>query len=344
LEVDNVFNKRKINPVSSFLLLILVFGLISMNTQAERNTEPIQVSLTGYRPSGPIQVTGDGDFDPAIWNEDGTSDGTICRPWILDGWEFDADIRAIEIYNTDDTFIIRNCSFKNCDVGILLYSMENGQICENTFQTNEYGVVLNQSAEDTCVSMNIFELNIIAISLQATENINIFSNIMYDNGYGIDLGVGARYTFVKYNNVTTSTFDGIRIIAAQYNLIERNNIDSNTLYGVSIQDTMSNEILENNFLDNNLGLVQGYDDLLLNKWYKNYWTDWISGPYAIDGPGGNSDASPNPLYYTIDPEDTCLCDSCYCVTATANSAGIIVIGLSLAFVSMIIYNKKRKRK
>lgn len=339
-----MFNKRKINPVSSFLLLILVFGLISMNTQAERNTEPIQVSLTGYRPSGPIQVTGDGDFDPAIWNEDGTSDGTICRPWILDGWEFDADIRAIEIYNTDDTFIIRNCSFKNCDVGILLYSMENGQICENTFQTNEYGVVLNQSAEDTCVSMNIFELNIIAISLQATENINIFSNIMYDNGYGIDLGVGARYTFVKYNNVTTSTFDGIRIIAAQYNLIERNNIDSNTLYGVSIQDTMSNEILENNFLDNNLGLVQGYDDLLLNKWYKNYWTDWISGPYAIDGPGGNSDASPNPLYYTIDPEDTCLCDSCYCVTATANSAGIIVISLSLAFVSMIIYNKKRKRK
>jgi len=81
-------------------------------------------------------------------------------------------------------------------------------------------------------------------------------------------------------------------------IISYNFISESNSYGVEIYGGSFNEIHHNSFINNNGGNTQAFDSGPSNTWYDllssegNFYSDWISGPYTIDGSAGSQDLYP----------------------------------------------------
>lgn len=349
------------------VLLSSILVVDSLATQNENN-ELINV----YGALAIIEIYGNDDFDPTIWNKDGKSDGTSCYPWILDDYEF-KDVRyGIIIAGVDDYFIIRNCSFKNTeDEGISMGNTKNGLICNNTFEACGGGIVLSGMAlsctsnnricdntfegcgkgislkgveESNYIYSNYFLKNGVGIAAADTSHIYIYSNLMVFDNISIYFNVFVKHSTISYNTIGNSTSDGIRLERSSWNEISRNNFENNTEYGVKLINSSCNDITQNNFYGNNLyGEPQGYDDLNTTSWSRNYWNDLLTDDsYIIDGPGGNKDYTPSKERIDIGTIDcSCVCDRCDFPVPTS-SPGLIFSISSITMLALCVYIKRKK--
>ena len=109
-----------------------------------------------------------------------------------------------------------------------------------------------------------------------------------------------------FNNTCNKNRYGINLIGSSNNLVYSNIIQENDEYGVSIDNGLSlysedNLIYGNHFIsnyDDSRWKSQAYDEGNNNKWYNpatlkgNYWSDFSSGKYAIDGYADAKDPYP----------------------------------------------------
>jgi len=108
-------------------------------------------------------------------------------------------------------------------------------------------------------------------------------------------------------------------------------------YGLAFQNSDNNVAYHNNFI--NCGaLTYGFDDGTNNFWYNaslqegNYWSNWVSGTYAIDGSAGSMDLYPLSSQYNPPP--------------LIGEFGLDnwIIGILLIFLPIIIASVRRKNQ
>ncbi len=251
----------------------------------------------------PIEISSNNDFTAFGFAGDGTAED----PYLLENiYIYNNQGILISISNTNVNFILRNCLLDGIELsfggtGILLHSVENGYIVNNTVTHNSQGIVL-VNCKNVVVSGN----QIINNEAQGIFLVNTKFSLLSDN-----ILIAQSYQFSSSSNDF-----GIDIYQSHNNSFIYNNILNYRLYGLYIESSSeNNSFLYNTFVGNNGGsLYHAYDVGSFNNFRYNYWDTWLSpdddgdgvvdSPYPIWG-DSNSDFFPktSPLKHTLTPPD-----------------------------------------
>ena len=119
-----------------------------------------------------------------------------------------------------------------------------------------------------------------------------------------NIGIYANFSIwcLVQNNSVSLNDEGAQLTASDEFTIRFNTFLNNTAYAVNLGIGSNGSVIHSNdFFYNNLGgTSQGYEAVPGNVWYLaatsigNYWTDWVAGPYDIDGPTSAQDLYPQP--------------------------------------------------
>lgn len=173
-----------------------------------------------------------------------TGAGTINNPYVIENITIDGLQKSscITIKNTNDYFIIQNCTLYNSstgadEAGIFLSSVDNGQLIENNISNNYHGIFL-KSSDNNLVSMNtIGDNDGNGVYLFSTVNNTILNNNItsnYQNGIFCDRV--NRRNRIEHNNIMYN-YHGINFDReygdCEYNEILFNTISENRMYGIT---------------------------------------------------------------------------------------------------------------
>ena len=201
---------------------------------------------------------------------------------------------GINIVYSHSILIINNTCENNLQSGITLAISDHNSIVNNTCSYNgEDGIGIWDSINSTLIN-NICNGNgESGLDITYTANITLTNNYCSSNKYGVYLTLSQTPLF--FNNTITENLEGIIIKKAYNGIFWMNLILENELYGIALVEWVyggseNNMFHHNSFIDNNLGgSSQAYSGYEINYFYDidllegNYWNDWISGNYTIDG-------------------------------------------------------------
>ncbi|MCE7748970.1 MAG: hypothetical protein GPJ51_11270 [Candidatus Heimdallarchaeota archaeon] len=319
------YSKQSKISIRKFLCVsILIVGIITFSSMRVNSTTDSYdpKSYTSYIPHDYINISYDGAFEVFP----GT--GTEGDPYIIEGYEIipTSSVYGITVTGTTKYFVIRNCyidaEFRgiNIDViaagtatiinntiydsgiGIYLYYAYNSTVTNNTCTDNSSGMVFEYSPGSTATN-NTCNDGSSGIKIISSTNSIVVNNTCSSNSFkGIYLELSDGSTITN-NNCSNNGWEGIYLEDTDDCIITYNLLKENGNYGVYLlpdaYDSYNNRIHHNNFVDNNLGgTSQASDDCSYNFWYDtmtnegNYWNDWVSGTYAIDGSAGAIDLYP----------------------------------------------------
>lgn len=331
--------QNKIKKYLSTLLLLFIivgqFGILFMNSGESGNisdnlnkpiAKPNKLKNSGYWSPDYIHI--DNNWSQAAnldWVQDGL--GTWKDPFIIENVTIDAQTSGscIFINNTDEYFIIRNCTLLNAQYsgdfsGIQLENVTNGMLIDCNFTENSMGTNLRKSSNITIQENFIQDSAGWGIRLYMSEKNFIFNNELRRNGrYGIILtsqshnntildnlidnnqhsssGYGIYFTYIIFDNEIKgnrliNNHEGIRFSdQCDKNIIDGNNISDNSDYGVMIatddRDSEDNLFYNNHF--NNPDGMNAYDNGTNTMWDNgtigNYWHDYDGVDADDDGIG-----------------------------------------------------------
>lgn len=230
---------RKI--IATWLLIILIVSAIAIVFPININSSESQVNSPLYTSHDPIYINGNADFTAENGVTGGT--GSSSDPYIIEGWDINASSAdGIAIRNTDAYFIIRNCYVhdgrNNYDDGIYFYNVQNGT-AENTSSISNYH----------------------GISLDSSNDNNIFCNNASNNEQGISLSLYSDYNTVSNNSFNSNDYNSIFLDISCYNTIS-NNSASNNDNGIRIEGSCDNNIISNNVFNSNRhnGILLRFDN------------------------------------------------------------------------------------
>ncbi len=351
-------NKPKISIRKFLCVSILIVGIITFsNMRVNSTTDSYDPkSYTSYIPHDFINISHDGAFEVFP----GT--GTEGDPYIIEGYEIipTSSVYGIVVTGTTKYFVIRNCyidaefsgikidgiaagtatiinnTIYDSGLGINLLYAFSSTIYNNNCTDNSYGIVFEHSPGSTATN-NTCNDNSYGIKIISSSSSTVVDNSYSSNRRGIWL-VTSDGSTITNNNCSNNDWEGIYLEDTDDCVITYNLLQENGNYGVHLlpdtYDSWGNRIHHNNFVDNNLGgTSQASDDCTDNFWYDtitqtgNYWNDWVSGTYAIDGSAGAID-----LYPLGDP-----------VVAEYNSLSLFTLLILLVplFLTMTISRRRK---
>ncbi|MEM4292604.1 MAG: right-handed parallel beta-helix repeat-containing protein [Thermoplasmata archaeon] len=183
-----------------------------------------EVSATPFSATShtPIHINGNSEFTAANGVVSGS--GTESDPYIIEGWEINANggSYGIWIENTTAYFVIRNCNVYGATDW---WNLPGGA-----------GIALNNVTHGT-----------------------LDSNKCNNSRYGIYLYGGSQYNNITNNNAFGNSVDGIYLKYSTNNNITNNNASGNSWTGISLEYSRNNA-LSNNILREN-GIVIGGPNL-----------------------------------------------------------------------------------
>ena len=218
--------------------------------------------------------------------------------------------------------IIRNIC-KNNEFGIMVINTSHAVLTDNTCTDNDYGVNLYRSP-DANITSNLFTNNgfhgiyvencLSPVLINNTCNKNkICGTLLYAsfgacfidntcsennlNGIYLDATMNA---YIINNTFEKNIRYGIKLFISDLSFITHNALLENNLYGLYLKSGSDNNVIHHNtFHYNNLAETsQAYDDGNNNQFYEiatnqgNYWSNWLSGSYSIDGSANSVDLYP----------------------------------------------------
>jgi parallel beta-helix repeat protein len=251
--------------------------------------------------------------------------GTPTNPYVIENVTIDAQDsgNGIHIQNTDDYFIIQNCTLTNSEVspqaaikiefvgngtitgnnitnnngrGILISSGNHMLIEDNHLSNNGYGISLSYS-NDNIVSNNYIEnSDWYGIYLWDSDNNIISENDVIHNGYygivhGIYISESGSPSYVDsvnntiiHNHVDNNRKSGIYINSCDNDTIFGNEIENNLDVGVYLDDSDNINIIGNRIQSNVGGCINTQSSLNT----KEQWNvcNYIIDPFIIDELGG----------------------------------------------------------
>jgi len=202
--------------------------------------------------------------------------------------------------------IIRNNTIEKQYWGLYLPSGNSNLITENHIEGCREGI-LAQSINLSNITNNfLFNNTLNGIRFHGGASNDIYLNHFEKNNIGIEIcqsffNVIANNTLLL-NNIGLEIMDfpgTISYIPSSNNTVKYNLFVNNTLYGVknSILSQYSKIYLNSFYFNNFLGTSQAYDNGVYSEWHYfstlgNFWNEWISGDYIIDGNSNSTDSFP----------------------------------------------------
>ena len=184
----------------------------------------------------------------------------------------------------------------------------------NTINGIEIGFFQNEfnlSISDTYSQLFVFNSTLINILNQSISDsfigikIGFCSNFTLTNSYiaNCETAIYIRNSqlIIIQNCTFSNNFVGIEHEnLSEYITIKFNQIVNYTSYAIFSSSSFC-IVTVNNFIENAVGeFSQAYDIGFNNNWDFNYWSDWISGDYLIDGYGPVYEHDRNPLSSPVD--------------------------------------------
>ncbi|MCK4254345.1 MAG: right-handed parallel beta-helix repeat-containing protein, partial [Candidatus Heimdallarchaeota archaeon] len=233
---------------------------------------------------------------------------------------------------------VDNCNFDNNNYGSIRLDNSMETTIQNTkcSYNEEYGGVYSIGATNTSLynisaNHNQFGIFLMGATVFNVSHCTITSNSWYNTRFQ-----GCVAGNIRYNVITDSLDEGMLLYDCDYTNISHNFFKNNLGYAIySDSGSMFNWIHHNAFINNNQGGTQAYDDSLLNMWDDpwnlegNYWDDWVSGNYTLDGIGNANDSYP-------------LGDIPPGVISEFNQSSFLIFLLPVIFVSMAIIRKRKR--
>ncbi len=218
--------------------------------------------------------------------------GTQAEPYIIENVSINGQNsrNCILIENSNDYFIIRNCTIYNAwstswGAGIKLYNVENGMIIKNNASNNYFaGITLYGSSNYNIVVNNTCNDNSnTGIFVTSGNDNNIVGNTISKSDTGISL-YGTAYRNNAINNSITYCNRGIMLrgtTGVENNIIAENYILFSKSYGIFLElgndfNTFKENIITNNscgiYLSDNSGYSGSDRNIFSNNFiaYNNY--------------------------------------------------------------------------
>ncbi len=206
-------------------LMLVISAVIPVNTSGDPDEDD------GYTVRDPIRIDGNDDFAAQAADEGWPGDGSEGNPYVIEGYEIDGSGHGYGIYvgNTTAYFVIKDCYIHNVsggyasiyfsDQGIMLYSVQNGEIYGNIFYGVGRGIELRKSQ----------------------------SNIIYNNTITVDYDRWGIYLTSSNHNVISN------------NTIQGQSTDRAGLAGITLILSNHNRIIENDISNFKIGIHIEYD-------------------------------------------------------------------------------------
>ena len=160
-------NKKRVSTVIVVSMLLVILASVITPVGADDNGGSV-VAEDGdsYTIRDPIRINGNSNFASQAAKEGWPGDGNAGNPYIIEGYEIDAEGYGCGIYvgNTTKHFVIRGCYIYNASKergvhgylqkyylssGISLYMTRNGRLEYNTIRNHQQiGIVLWRSDEN----------------------------------------------------------------------------------------------------------------------------------------------------------------------------------------------------
>ena len=203
---------------------------------------------------------------PSSWCQ---GSGTWQDPYIIENVTLDASSSptgsGILIENTNDYFIIRNCTISNpvdsLDAAIYITHSHNGTIENNVLSSNEVGkgiMLYGQFPSKACKNITL-KHNIIndfdrGIEDQNADNVEILNNEIFSNEFqGIYVGASINNCDILNNNVSDNGDNGIALSGnGANNLIQNNTIQNNNGNGIKLDLLSDTNVTGNRIIHNGL--------------------------------------------------------------------------------------------
>ncbi len=232
---------------------------------------------------------------------------------------------GVGIYNSNNCTVSNNTASYN-EYGMEFDTSESAWIEQNTVTSNtNEGIYLNNPCHYSTFTKNYCYENFIGISIDDSNEVSVIDNTCIAHGGEALYILRSNYPLATLNTLSfadtglaisrvengtfsnniirNSTF-GISAVFAESNEFYYNLIKDNDDYGIYLSsDCYYNTIHHNAFINNQGSSSQAYDAESQNIFYDtnllegNYWSNWFSGNYQIDG-GANEDPYPlnaNPI-------------------------------------------------
>jgi len=203
--------------------------------------------------------------------------GTWDDPYVIENVTVDAGDSGscIEISNTDEYFLINNCTIRESDpssgnAGIYMINVNNGTIINSHIYHCFYGI-----RADTCYN-NTFSFNNVSDNTGSSTS-----------GYGIYLRSGSSNNTIYNNTVVDNGDEGIYLfINCDYNNISKNYVYNNDNHGIYVVGNLdANSCDFNNITDNWVENNGGEVSTEAGIYCQRAWNCTISNNNVIDNKG-----------------------------------------------------------
>jgi parallel beta-helix repeat protein len=256
---------------------------------------------SAYTPHDPIFITNDGGFTPANGVTGGS--GTSSDPYVIEGWEIYARYPwcAIQIWNTDSYFIIRDLYLKQGGMldGLLLIRASNATI-ENVIvrgglngiyvalsnnviisdttvsRSTDYGALFHRATNVTMTGNSITGSNKVNIAVWDSRDFIVTGNDASSSRAGMELS--NLTNGIITGNTVLNTDLGIKVNSNSENLtIADNTISGFRIHAVSIfLDTTNKTTIYNNIMTRGGVYIYG-------RFLANWNTHTIGASNMING-------------------------------------------------------------
>lgn len=170
---------------------------------------------------------------------------------------------GIIIANTQEPFIIRNCTIHNSVAGedsaaIKFISVKKGKILGNNLSRNNGNGILTTMSKNITIQHNLINDNgENGLLIGNSDNFTISNNQVNENGefgmlfdafYGGGVISAILDHIVFKNEISYNSLSGVKFIIGKNCTIEENEIHSNVVYGVHLDFWCSDNIITKNYI------------------------------------------------------------------------------------------------
>jgi PGF-pre-PGF domain-containing protein len=234
--------------LTSVLLTLLLFGMMAGGAEAATPISScgttisapgeyvLTTSISNSVLSSCIIITsGNVTFDGAGY----TIDGVYTYPSY-----------GVYVYNSSTSLTnitVTNLTVTNWYYGIYYKNVLNGNITNNTANSNPwYGIYLYSSSYIN-ISNNTAGSNNNGIYLEGGNNYNTLTNnnASSNYGYGIYLSSSNNFNTLTNNTANSNSYYGIYLGSSNFNTLTSNTANSNSYYGIYLSSSSSNNITNN---------------------------------------------------------------------------------------------------
>jgi parallel beta-helix repeat protein len=209
-----------------------------------------------------------------------------------------SDTQSGIILNGGNNSVISGNTITSKDIGIEITDSHYSEFSENIIDGNNGFCIDYYLSSNSIITKNNCSEATEGITISYSSLTEVTHNNCSYNSDGISFFYADNIT-MKNNIMMDNSQHGLSMLYSDYSLLTNNLFQDNSNYGITLNSQSDKNTLHHNaFVDNGGSTSQAEDDGSDNIFYDiltsegNFWSEWISGTYSIDGSAGSVDLYP----------------------------------------------------